>query len=112
MLDPCCLKINPSEGALTANDLPPKLLPPKPLPRQGKVSLWQYASMFCWDFLSTQPARLNGAWITEFKTSFFWSYLLKQPDLIKTVLKKRPLASPKSYQIGAGLRPLLGKSVL
>jgi hypothetical protein len=96
-----------------ANDhLPPKLLPPKPLPRQGKVSLWQYASMFCWDFLSTQPARLNGAWITEFKTSFFWSYLLKQPDLIKTVLKKRPLASPKSYQIGAGLRPLLGKSVL
>ncbi len=34
---------------------------------------------FCWDFLSTQPARLNGACIAEFKTSFCRSYLLNSP---------------------------------
>ena len=90
---------------------PPKLLPSKALPRQGKVSLWQYASMFRRDILSAQPARLYGAWMAEFKTPFFWSYLLNQPDLIKTFVKNRPLAFPESNRIGAGLRPLLDNSV-
>jgi cytochrome P450 len=37
--------------------------------------------------------------------------MVNQPDLVKTVLKDRPLAFPKSSRISEGLRPLLGDSV-
>ncbi|MCP3883100.1 MAG: cytochrome P450, partial [Sulfitobacter sp.] len=57
------------------------------------------------------PARLYRAWMAEFKTPFFRSYLINQPDLIQTVLKTRPDDYPKSDRIGEGLRPLLGNSV-
>ncbi|NOR32813.1 MAG: cytochrome P450 [Sulfitobacter sp.] len=85
--------------------------PPKPDSRPDKVSLWHYAKLFRRDILSAQPARLYRAWMAEFKTPFFRSYLINQPDLIKTVLKERPDDFPKSYRIGEGLRPLLGNSV-
>jgi cytochrome P450 len=49
--------------------------------------------------------------MAEFRTPFFRSYLINQPDLIATVLKQRPDAFPKSDRIGEGLRPLLGNSV-
>ncbi|MGR3291545.1 MAG: cytochrome P450, partial [Paracoccaceae bacterium] len=49
--------------------------------------------------------------MAEFRTPFFHSYFLNQPDLIQTVLKERPLDFPKSDRVGAGLRPLLGNSV-
>ena len=49
--------------------------------------------------------------MAEFKTPFFRSYLINQPDLIQTVLKTRPDDYPKSNRIGEGLRPLLGNSV-
>lgn len=86
-------------------------LPPKPESRPDKVSLWRYAKLFRQDILSAQPARLYRAWMAEFKTPFFRSYLINQPDLIKTVLKERPDDFPKSDRIGEGLRPLLGNSV-
>ena len=86
-------------------------LPPKPDSRPDKVSLWRYAKLFRQDILSAQPARLYRAWMAEFKTPFFRSYLMNQPDLIKTVLKTRPNDFPKSDRIGEGLRPLLGNSV-
>jgi cytochrome P450 len=86
-------------------------LPPKPGSRPEKVSLWRYAKLFRQDILSAQPARLYHAWMAEFKTPFFRSYLINQPDLIKTVLKERPDDFPKSDRIGEGLRPLLGNSV-
>jgi cytochrome P450 len=50
--------------------------------------------------------------MAEFKTPFFRSYMINQPSLVKTVLNERPRDFPKSDRIGAGLRPLLGNSVL
>lgn len=86
-------------------------LPPKPQSREDRVSLWRYGRLFRRDILSAQPARLYRAWMAEFRTPFFRSYLLNQPDLVKTVLKDRPRDFPKSDRIGEGLRPLLGDSV-
>ncbi len=85
--------------------------PPKPPARADKVSLWRYARLFRADILSAQPARLYRAKMAEFRTPFFRSFLLNQPDLIQTVLKERPDDFPKSDRIGEGLRPLLGQSV-
>ena len=85
--------------------------PPKPPARPDKVTLWRYARLFRQDILSAQPARLYRAWMAEFRTPFFRSFLLNQPDLVKTVLKDRPDDFPKSGRIGEGLRPLLGNSV-
>jgi len=86
-------------------------IPPKPAGRQGRVSLWRYMRLFRQDILSAQPERLYRAWMAEFKTPFFRSYLVNQPDLVQTVLKERPMAFPKSDRVGEGLRPLLGNSV-
>ncbi|MBS9718726.1 cytochrome P450 [Pseudohalocynthiibacter aestuariivivens] len=86
-------------------------LPPKPQSRPPKVSLWRYARLFRKDILSAQPAKLYRAWMAEFRTVFFRSYLLNQPDLVKTVLNQRPDDFPKSDRVGEGLRPLLGNSV-
>ncbi|EAU47492.1 cytochrome P450 [Salipiger bermudensis] len=86
-------------------------LPPKPASRPDKVSLWRYLKLFRQDLLSAQPERLYRAWMAEFRTPFFRSYLVNQPDLVKTVLKDRPLDFPKSERISEGLRPLLGESV-
>lgn len=85
--------------------------PPKPAPRPDKVSLWRYMRLFRSDILSAQPARLYRAWMAEFKTPFFRSYMINDTDLIDLVLKQRPDDFPKSDRIGAGLRPLLGNSV-
>ncbi len=49
--------------------------------------------------------------MAEFRTLFFRSYMVNQPDLIHAVLKERPDAFPKSNRISEGLRPLLGRSV-
>lgn len=85
--------------------------PPKPPSRPDKVSLWRYARLFRQDILSAQPARLYRAWMAEFRTPFFRSYLMNQPELVREVLKERPDDFPKSDRIGEGLRPLLGNSV-
>lgn len=87
------------------------VLPPKPASRPEKVSLWRYMRLFRKDILSAQPAKLHRAWMAEFRTPFFRSYLVNDPDLIKEVLVKNPDAFPKSDRIGAGLAPLLGNSV-
>ncbi|MGR3676709.1 MAG: cytochrome P450 [Paracoccaceae bacterium] len=85
--------------------------PPKPPSRPDRVSLWQYGKLFRQDILSAQPARLYRAWMAEFRTPFFRSFLVNQPDLVKTILKERPDDFPKSGRIAEGLRPLLGDSV-
>ncbi|WP_422072949.1 cytochrome P450 [Tranquillimonas rosea] len=85
--------------------------PPKPRSRAGRVSLWRYLRLFRADILSAQPERLYGARMAEFRTPFFRSYLVNEPDLIRDVLSARPLDFPKSERIGEGLRPLLGRSV-
>ncbi|WP_373356809.1 cytochrome P450 [Pseudoroseicyclus sp. CXY001] len=85
--------------------------PPKPAARAQKVSLLRYLRLFREDILSAQPARLYRAWMAEFRTPFFRSYLANDPALIDLVLKSRPDAFPKSTRIAEGLRPLLGNSV-
>ncbi|MBT54592.1 MAG: cytochrome P450 [Mameliella sp.] len=87
------------------------MIPPKPAVRPDRVSLWRYVKLFRQDILSAQPARLYRAKMAEFRTPFFRSFLLNQPDLVKTVLKERPMDFPKSGRISEGLRPLLGNSV-
>ncbi|CUH76966.1 cytochrome P450 [Tropicibacter naphthalenivorans] len=87
------------------------MIPPKPAARPNRVSLLKYVKLFRADILSAQPARLYRAWMAEFKTPFFRSYLVNQPELVKTVLKDRPMDFPKSSRISEGLRPLLGDSV-
>ncbi|WP_164658909.1 cytochrome P450 [Tropicibacter sp. Alg240-R139] len=87
------------------------MIPPKPPARPDKVSLRQYMRLFRQDILSAQPARLYRAWMAEFKTPFFRSYLMNQPELVDEVLKARPDDFPKSSRISEGLRPLLGDSV-
>lgn len=87
------------------------MMPPKPTPRPEKVSLWRYLKLFRADILSAQPAKLYRAWMAEFRTPFFRSYMINDPALIKQVLNERPDDFPKSDRIGAGLRPLLGESV-
>lgn len=87
------------------------MIPPKPLARPDKVSLRQYLRLFRADILSAQPARLYHAWMAEFRTPFFRSYLCNDPSLVARVLNERPRDFPKSARIGEGLRPLLGQSV-
>lgn len=86
-------------------------LPPKPPSRPEKVSLLQYMRLFRRDILSAQPAKLYRAWMAEFRTPFFRSFMINDPALIETVLKERPDDFPKSARISEGLRPLLGQSV-
>ena len=85
--------------------------PPKPPAREGRVSLRRYMQLFRQDILSAQPARLYRAWMAEFRTPFFRSFLCNQPELVDLVLKERPDDFPKSDRVGEGLRPLLGNSV-
>ena len=87
------------------------MIPPKPPSRPDKVSLWSYLRLFRQDILSAQPARLYHAWMAEFRTLFFRSYLINDPALIARVLTERPGDFPKSSRIAEGLRPLLGNSV-
>ena len=86
-------------------------LPPKPVARADKVSLWRYVRLFRQDILSAQPQKLYRAWMAEFRTPFFRSYLINQPHLLDQVLRDRPMDFPKSSRISEGLRPLLGNSV-
>jgi len=75
------------------------------------VSLFSYLRLFRADILSAQPARLYRAWMAEFRTLFFRSYLCNDPALIRRVLNERPEDFPKSDRIREGLAPLLGNSV-
>ncbi len=87
------------------------MTPPKPKSRPDRVSLWRYFRLFRKDILSAQPERLYRAWMADFRTPFFRSFLVNQPDLVRTVLSGRPADFPKSDRVGEGLRPLLGRSV-
>lgn len=87
------------------------MIPPKPTPRPDRVSLWRYLRLFRADILSAQPARLYHAWMAEFRTPFFRSYMCNDPALIARVLNERPDDFPKSNRIREGLNPLLGNSV-
>ncbi len=87
------------------------MIPPKPQARADRVGLWRYLRLFRADILSAQPARLYRAWMAEFRTPFFTSFLCNDPKLVAEVLTERPEEFPKSERVGEGLRPLLGRSV-
>jgi cytochrome P450 len=87
------------------------MIPPKPPVRPDRVSFWRYVRLFRSDILSAQPARLYRAWMAEFRTPFFRSYLCSDPSLVARVLNERPADFPKSERLTEGLRPLLGDSV-
>ncbi|WP_159964000.1 cytochrome P450 [Profundibacterium mesophilum] len=71
----------------------------------------RYLRLFRRDILSAQPARLYRAWMAEFRTPFFTSFLVNDPALVRLVLRERPQDFPKSDRVGEGLRQLLGRSV-
>ena len=87
------------------------MTPPKPEPRADKVSLFGHLRAFRRDILSAQPARLYRAWMAEFSTPFFRSFMCNDPALVRLVLDERPGDFPKSDRVTEGLRPLLGRSV-
>ena len=87
------------------------MIPPKPGARAGRVSLWRYWRLFRQDILSAQPAHLYAAKMAEFRTPFFRSYLVNEPELVRRVLVERAADFPKSERVTRGLRPLLGRSV-
>lgn len=87
------------------------MTPPKPEPRAERVSLLTHLRLFRRDILSAQPARLYRAWMAEFRTPFFESYLCNDPALVRLVLDERPADFPKSARVTEGLAPLLGRSV-
>ena len=87
------------------------MMPPKPDTRPDRVSFLRYMRLFRRDILSAQPGKLYGAWMAEFKTPFFRSFLVNDPKLVREVLNERPADFPKSDRVSEGLRPLLGNSV-
>lgn len=86
-------------------------LPPKPPSRPDRVPLWRYARLFRADILSAQPARLYRAWMAEFRTPFFRSYLCNDPELVEQVLYRRPQDFLKSSRVREGLAILIGQSI-
>ncbi|MCU0908093.1 MAG: cytochrome P450 [Rhodobacteraceae bacterium] len=87
------------------------MIPPKPVPREGRVSLLRYLAMFRRDILSAQPARLYRAWMATFRAPFLRSALVNDPALVREVLEVRPADFPKSPRVTSGLALLLGRSV-
>lgn len=87
------------------------MIPPKPVARPAKVSLWRYWRLFRRDILSAQPAKLYRSKMAEFRTPFFSSYLVNEPELVRRVLIDAPKEFPKSERITRGLNILLGQSV-
>lgn len=87
------------------------ITPPKPTPRAEKTNFISYTKAFRRDILSAQPAKLYRAWMAEFRTPFFRSFLINEPELIGEVLKNNPDQFPKSKRVREGLTPILGNSV-
>jgi len=92
--------------------MPDQTLPPRPASRKGKAPLWRHLALFRDDILSSQPEKLHRAWMAEFRTPFFHSFLCNDPDLVALVLHERPDDFPKSNLVRRGLAPLLGRSVM
>jgi cytochrome P450 len=85
--------------------------PPRPEGRPDGVSIWRHLMLVRRDLLSSQPDRLYRARVAEFRTWFFRSFLVNEPDLVRRVLVEGVANYPKSARVAHGLRPLLGESV-
>ncbi|WP_299815914.1 cytochrome P450 [uncultured Jannaschia sp.] len=87
------------------------MIPPKPSSRLGRAGWLRYLRLFRRDILSAQPAHLYRAWMAEYRTPFFRSYMMNDPQLVDLVLKGRLADFPKSARVTEGLAPMLGRSV-
>ncbi len=85
--------------------------PPKPASRPENASLWTRLRLARRDIFASQPAKLYRAWMAEQGALIYRSFLINQPELLKTILKDRPDDFPKSGIIADTLKPLLGNSV-
>lgn len=85
--------------------------PPKPDARPENLSLWARFRLARKDVFASQPAKLYRAWMAEQRALFYKSFLINQPELLKTILKDRPDDFPKSGIIADSLKQLLGNSV-
>lgn len=85
--------------------------PVKPPARPGRLTPRMVLRLLRQDILAAQPARLFRAWMAEFRSPFFTSFLCNDPDLVDTVLTRRPGDFPKSMRLFKGLTPLLGHSI-
>ena len=93
----------------SGDDIP--ALPPRPDHRPGPVGLLRRARLFRADLWSLQPERLYRAWMADYRGTFLRSAVCNDPDIVDTVLKRRPADFPKSARLEEGLAPLLGGSV-
>ena len=98
-------------SGVTSDGCPVHDRPPMPLAREGRISIWRYFELFRRDILSAQPAHLFRAWMAEFRTPFFRSYMCNDPELVDRVLKAPIRVFSKSERIRVGLKPLLGESI-
>ena len=85
--------------------------PARPREYPAGRSLRQQIRDFRADLFSALPSRLYRAWMAERRNPFYRSYIINQPDLVKTILQDRPEDFPKSPIIHDTLRGLLGNSV-
>ncbi|MFI0395253.1 cytochrome P450 [Paracoccus sp. p1-h21] len=86
------------------------MIPPKPAAAR-KTGLLRMIRGFRHDLLSALPARLYRAWMAEFRSPLLHSFLCNDPELVATILRRRPQDFPKSDRLREGLAPLLGRSV-
>ena len=86
-------------------------VPPKPDARPDDASLWTRLRLARGDIFASQPAKLYRAWMAEQGALIYRSFLINQPDLLKTILKDRSEDFPKSGIIADTLKELLGNSV-
>ena len=112
----CKVESDPVKDLDPATERPPACpqaarRPVKPAPRPERVSLLSYLWRFRRDVLSAQPARLYRAWMAEYRTPFFTSFLCNDPELVDLVLTRQPEDFPKSRRLNEGLAPLLGHSI-
>ncbi|TCP61633.1 cytochrome P450 [Rhodovulum bhavnagarense] len=85
--------------------------PVKPPARPGRLTPRVVLRLLRQDILAAQPQRLFRAWMAEFRSPFFTSFLCNDPDIVDKVLTRRPRDFPKSMRLFKGLTPLLGHSI-
>jgi cytochrome P450 len=85
--------------------------PARPRDYPAGRSLRRQIRDFRADLFAALPSRLYRAWMAEKRNPFYSSYIINQPDLVKTILQDRPEDFPKSPIIHDTLRALLGDSV-
>ena len=84
---------------------------PRPPSRPDNAGILARLRLFRADMFRSQPERLYRAWMARMRSPLGQSVLVNDPELVREVLDKRPMAFPKARGIGAALRPLLGNAV-